>query len=61
VTSALSSLLHRRDARVQVNFTAEEAQQLEQIAAAAGARTRASMARALVLDGIRRHSGQAAA
>jgi hypothetical protein len=58
MTTALSSLLHRRDARVQVNFTSEEAEQLELLATAAGARTRASMARALVIDGIRRHAIQ---
>jgi hypothetical protein len=54
--TTLTTLLQRREHRLQLNLTTTEAQQLDQLASAAGATSRAAMARALVLDSLQRHS-----
>jgi hypothetical protein len=60
MTPTLTTLLQRREHRLQLNLTDQEVGQLDQLASAAGATSRAAMARALVLDSLMRHSQTAA-
>ena len=55
MTPTLNTLLQRREHRLQLNLTTAEAHQLDQLASAAGATSRAAMARALVIDSLQRH------
>jgi hypothetical protein len=53
VPTDLSALIQRREHRLQLNLTPQEVEQLDKVARAVNATSRASAARALVLSGIR--------
>lgn len=55
----LPELLHRREHRLGLNLTAAEIAVVDQIAAQAGARTRASIARALLFEAIEQRQAAA--
>ena len=55
MTDTLPNLLERRTHRLTLNLTRVEADQITKLAVAMGVLNRASVARALVIEGLQRH------